>query len=341
MTIAASMKLHQGRTLIELMISLLLGLFLMGQLVYIYTNNKATYRLQNGMNRVMENANFLSHIMAKDIRMAGYQGCESTGIVATSNIITSPPEDAVFTQDDVITGYEATTSSTWSPALPTSLTGAVAGGTDVLIIRKSAARSVQLDTPMVTPTDALSVPSRLNFSQGDILFITDCDSADIFQAGLGTNSTSITHTATENDTASLTNSYGVGSMVSNLESYIYFIQDTGRDNATGSNIFGLFRRDINGTTIELAEGVSDMEIVYGVDTSANGSVDSYLTAQQVVAGNNWPNVKSINVRLLLDSIEAVNPKPQPYRFNGATITPADNRLYRERSIYVTLRNRSL
>jgi hypothetical protein len=50
----------------------------------------------------------------------------------------------------------------------------------------------------------------------------------------------------------------------------------------------------------LVSGVKYLAILYGVQTNTGSgtySVDTYLTATQVTAGNYWPNVMSVQITL--------------------------------------------
>ena len=63
---------------------------------------------------------------------------------------------------------------------------------------------------------------------------------------------------------------------------------------------GLWRRVGNGVPQELAEGVEDMQVLYGEDTIGADQVpDLYRTADTVV---NWNNVVSLQVALLVSSV---------------------------------------
>jgi len=64
-----------GLSLIEIMISLLIGAFLLGGVLQIFIGSKQTYRMQENLSRLQENGRFALNFLAKDIRMAGYWGC--------------------------------------------------------------------------------------------------------------------------------------------------------------------------------------------------------------------------------------------------------------------------
>lgn len=66
---------QQGFTLIEIMISLLLGVFLLGGVIGIFLNTKQTYRVQDGLSRLQENGRYAMEFIGRDIRMADYKAC--------------------------------------------------------------------------------------------------------------------------------------------------------------------------------------------------------------------------------------------------------------------------
>ncbi len=68
-------KRHQGVTLIEMMIAMVLSLILLAGVVVIMRGSKTSYDTQNDVTRIQENARYALDFLAKDLRMAGYFGC--------------------------------------------------------------------------------------------------------------------------------------------------------------------------------------------------------------------------------------------------------------------------
>lgn len=68
---------QSGMTLIEIMIALLIGAFLLGGVLQIFINTKQTNRMQENISRLQENGRFAMDFLSRDIRMAGYWGCHS------------------------------------------------------------------------------------------------------------------------------------------------------------------------------------------------------------------------------------------------------------------------
>jgi len=64
-----------GLSLIEIMISLLIGAFLLGGVLQIFIGSKQTYRMQENLSRLQENGRFALDFIGRDLRMAGYWGC--------------------------------------------------------------------------------------------------------------------------------------------------------------------------------------------------------------------------------------------------------------------------
>jgi len=129
--------------------------------------------------------------------------------------------------------------------------------------------------------------------------------------------------------------------VMRYEYYAFYIKNTGRTNNSNAPIFGLYRMDMNGNEIEIAEGVEDLQITYGIDTNGDNTADSYLNAATINTNNQWPNVIAVNATKLLNTINDVGPTSQNFRFNNTNFTATDRRLRREWPSFITLRNRGL
>jgi type IV pilus assembly protein PilW len=82
------MNKQSGISLIEIMIALLIGLFLLGGILQMFSASQQTSRMQSNLARLQENGRFALDFLARDIRMAGYWGClkgMSTDITGTDN----------------------------------------------------------------------------------------------------------------------------------------------------------------------------------------------------------------------------------------------------------------
>jgi len=116
----------------------------------------------------------------------------------------------------------------------------------------------------------------------------------------------------------------------------YYIGDTNRKNQQGQSILGLFQKPEEGDRVELISGIEQMQILYGVSKNPASELLVYLPAEQVT---DWLSVRSVQIDLLLNSIDAVLNKPQTYFFQGQTVMPQDLLLYKSISSYIKLRER--
>lgn len=78
-----------------------------------------------------------------------------------------------------------------------------------------------------------------------------------------------------------------------------------RTNSIGDVIPSLYcSGSVNANRTLIAEGIENIQIMYGLDLDNNGAVDQYASAADVAA-DEWGNVISIKIALLVRSIEPV------------------------------------
>ncbi|HLT05029.1 MAG TPA: prepilin-type N-terminal cleavage/methylation domain-containing protein, partial [Pseudomonas sp.] len=65
-----------GVSLIELMISLTLGLLVVGAAIGIFASNKAAYRTTQNLGRLQESGQIAFELLSRDIREAGSNPCD-------------------------------------------------------------------------------------------------------------------------------------------------------------------------------------------------------------------------------------------------------------------------
>ncbi len=257
---------NKGFSMIELMIAIALGTLIVITVGEIYLSSRTTNNIQIGLARLQENGRYANYLLSLELRMAGFTGCSNQRPAEVTNVVSSGPNMADF--DVPLVGYDGL-SSGFSPSLPTNLTGKPLPGTDVVEIRKASSMGVNLKADMNRKNNPVLVEDRLGVKAGDIIMVTDCTVGDIFMAGANTNATSITHTVSNNTTNNLSIPYLTNAQVMLFQYYSYYIKNTARTNAQGEAIPALFRMDVHGNEEEIAEGVEQMQIRYGVDTDAD------------------------------------------------------------------------
>jgi type IV pilus assembly protein PilW len=282
---------------------------------------------------MQDNARYAFQVLSRDIRMAGYFGCAGSDIVPVNTLNT--PADFLYSFGNAVQGYEA--------SAPVIITTSLAG-TDSVVIRgvegggfKVTAHPATL--PPAAGSAALRVTPASGLAAGDIVLVSDCLAAAIFQI------TSISPSFPFDAVAHITPSAGpgnvtqvlgkeyVGGEIMKISTRVYYIS-----NAAGRP--ALYRRAGAAAAEEVVEGVENMQIEYGEDSNADLTADVYRKADAVA---DWSKVVSARVSLLMQTVDNnVASQPQPYTYNGATTTPAatDRRLRQVYSTVIALRNRA-
>lgn len=326
-----------GISLIEIMVAMVISLLLILGVGQIYLGSKASYRVNDGLARVQEAGRFATELLARTIRMAGFQGCMNLGQLQPRVIASSVPAN-IFDPSQVVSG--------WNDA--NSFNGVdVKDGTDVLTIRRASPIAAKLTGNLGNANAQIDLTANpANIQKGDVLFITDCVDADIFEVTSTVNGTppiNIAH-ASPNTSNRLSKPYQDDALVMSFLSDTFFIGDTGRVNPLGNPIFALYTRTMAGGSLvnrPLLDGVEDMQVLYGEDTDSDGAADTYVDAGAVA---DFANVISVRLTLLINSVDAAltAPDTDTYTLLGQTVDPPDTRQLRKTfTLTATVRNREL
>ena len=294
------MKTQRGFTFVELMIAMTIALVVLAAVSMIMVDSGSAYRLTEDLNRSQENGRFSMFFITEDIRKARQMGCSPTTIV---NHLNSPADYYVAGQN--VVGHTYTGSgnspSDWTPALPAVFsTGDVVPDTDVIAITRAGDSSIVVTPPyMTTPAGALHVEPGSDLDQGDIVLVTDCINAELFQitapSDPGVNGTVVHSTGGStipgNATQPFSRTYGAGSMILSLVTKYYYI-GTGASGAPALFVLGG-----NGVLAdaELVGYINDLDAEYGQDTDSDGSVDLYSFADSVA---DWSQVNTVHVSVV-------------------------------------------
>ena len=324
---------QRGLSLIELMIAIVIGLFLTAGLIQLFVNSKQNYRVQENLSRVQENGRFAMNFLAQDIRMADYWGCLPALSTDRSDVINNNL-NANATYNNYATALAASNADTH----PTNAT--VDGSdTDTITLRGVANNAIFLSADMATVQDTLTVSSNSLFSEGSIVFMSDCSRGDIFKvSNTPTNGVDLEHKIVGgqtpgNSSINLQQSYkDESAKIHQLNFATYFIQpgNTGEPS--------LYRTVNGNASEELVEGVEDMQILYGEDTDSDGIPNYYVPSG--TAGLNLDDVVSVRVSIAVRSFEDnLTTVPRAYTILGDTVTPTDRRIRRVFTATIAIRNR--
>jgi type IV pilus assembly protein PilW len=253
-------------TLIELMVALSIGSFLMIGAMKVFMESRAAYRINEAVARLEENARYVFDVIEPDIRMANYWGLAARSYSIENR---AGPEDAaspLAAAGDCGTNWSidvehAVAASNNGYGFACSAYGTAMGTADTLVIRRVA-------TPVVSSPAANTLYIRSSRGAAAALF----QGPDL-PAGF-TEDGSESH-------ALVVNGY-------------YVDQSSSVFDSDGNPLPSLRRKTLQsgagGPTIrdeEVLPGVEDLQIQFGVDTDTSGAagrgiVDRYVNPDDAI-----------------------------------------------------------
>lgn len=338
---------RKGFSLIELMVAMTIGLLLLAGLFYVYLNASQSSRFQGAIALMQGNARYAFELMGVDIRMMGFTGSQDaspSNVVAISLTSHLCPLIDIFGNKNCtdgagpLIGYENTNPS--NVCTTANTTPCYRSGTDSLtVVRVDTMNKYAISAHTAGTSFTLSAwPASNAPAAGEIFVAADYTHAAIFQVrAVGGSSTSTisyggSGTVSPGNSGTDLGTFGGGTNavgLYRLSGVSYYIgrNPVGepalyRDKLGHGDVGGV--PTANSAAEELIQGVEDMEITYGVDTSidtasrsplpGDGSVDGYWTATQVNTGTgiqsaicnasasaHWKCVLSVRITLTLVS----------------------------------------
>lgn len=270
MNIASHPDRQRGFSLVELMISMLLGLVIIAGASSVFLSNKQLYRTSTALGRVQENSRTAFELITRDLRQSRLTGCGSQATLTNriNNNNTAANWYADFADNQLI-GYDGG-GADGNPALTTgTATSNHVTGTDSLTLIGASDTAYSLNT-LYEAADGLDIlESSPQLGAGDVVVVCDPAKADIVQitsVSGGKFKLEATGTSPGNASAPNDNSYNLNAMVSRLKAVSWYIgcntvaTTPACNPAQGGT--SLFRRNAAGDAGAIA--VTSQEMIRGV-----------------------------------------------------------------------------
>lgn len=305
---------QSGLSLVELMISITLGLFILAGVATIFTNNSRSRQEIERTSRQIENGRYASQLLSDDLQAAGFLGEFDPTPLDTSSLAALPDPCATdlptlrTAMPLHIQGYDN------GAGAPTCLAD-VKAGTDIFVIRRAStcvAGTANCD-PFLNGEPhfqaSLCAPAtggyELSFTpSGNADYAAQFYALDTVLANLARHKTNCTTLAD----------------IRRYRTHIYFIAN---NDVAGDGIPTLKRAELGAggfTIVPLVEGIDNLQLEYGVDSNCDG-IPNFFTANptaytpqttyckpfdalpaSLVA--NWRNVVSVKLNLLARNTES-------------------------------------
>lgn len=316
----ARRAMQAGFSLVELMISMVLGLIVIAAAGGIFLSNKRVYGSTEAVNRIQENQRAAFEMLSRDLREAGTNPC--TRFTATNGPINllSDRSNAVWTRFQM------------------GLNGTENGASDSVEIYSAGGRSRVTDH--ATPGADLTVTDTAGLANGQVLMICNADTAILFSATkITSGGTVVGHDGAANcgqgftrqpDYAKCTDSLAgtVGYCFKSVDQAAcgmsaergrspamlvvpaamrWFVADNTRG---GSSLY----RNVNGVTSEIAEGVGNLQLSYKI-----GNSTAFVNADAVPAAQ-WALVTAVRVAMTVTAMQGAQSSTDVRGTDNAALT---------------------
>jgi type IV pilus assembly protein PilW len=348
-----------GFTLVELLVALVLGLFLIGGVVSVYISTQQNYKANENLARIQESARFAFDQMGREIRDEGINPC---GVKAVSNVVrvsAAVPWWADWNSGTLI-GYEAGTVGA-GVAFGSSVNDRVSTTDAIMVLRTSmddadlrviqshdvVAKSIVLNT--ITGYDGKNSDGT---STKYVVLGCDLESGAIFETSA--TSTSLSQIEYDNSppsanctgllgwpqpadcSGSKTKTFAVSGLVTKLDPAFWYIGP----NSNGTR--SLWRQRLtrklgvaSGENVEMITDVHDLQVEYltrdkTLTANALASTwvaanDAKLTAAGGWSKNNNNEVVAVRLTLTFRSPDAVGTDGQPLQRQTVAVIALRNR----------------
>ncbi|MDJ0712269.1 MAG: PilW family protein [Woeseiaceae bacterium] len=261
------LRRQSGMTLVELMVALAIGSFLVIGAVQIYNQSRQSFIVNESIARVQETAQFAMDTIEADLRMASNWGRNSRGLAvegrsivgtANPNGLTAPTPDCgadwAFDLARPIDGSDN------SYGLSCAATGTADGNSDVITVRRTSVLPVA-----VSAADAGRLQVQSTRIQGEI-FVSNGTTGGIPSAFLPITIDAVTGAPSSTTHNLMVNSYYV-STTSDLIPGVPTLRRKTLTMAGGVPV-------VNDQ--EVAPGVENIQLQLGVDIDEDNTVDRYV-----------------------------------------------------------------
>ena len=354
---------HAGFGLVELMIAMALGLFVVAGVLVVFIAQRQVYQSSNSQSLIQDADNAISAIITPVVRGAGFTGCSSLagGVKAYPSATNTP---LTFNTTSPVQGFDSktipsplvdgaandTSAGDWSPSLDASFitAGGIAPGSDVLVLIGAPPGAAPVGvtsfgTNAITLNTSLST-STLTFAPPQLVAVSDCGKSSIFQVNSVTGTT-LAYATGPNGTPL----YPVSSQVIPIQQTAFFVAQYAGQSALFETVMtipagGTAANAAWSKPVEIAPGVLNMQVLYGV-ASSSGATTAATAYENAANVTNWALVNTVKLGFLIEgnaSSSTVSTNQTTFPLFSSTLTvPADSRLRHTFFMTANIRNTTL
>jgi type IV pilus assembly protein PilW len=252
----------RGCGLIETLVALAIGLFVVAVAITLYARAGTALRVLDAHARMHETARHALAVIESDVRMAGYYGLAGTARNVTIHPLFAFPDKCggAGWVTDVEQLIDGTNNRYLDATNCAALSGGAQAGSDVLVVRRASARSIELNSTVVPAT-----------ARDEVLLVSTRDTAQLFVA--------------EDIGGVIPAGYPLQAAAgmnppSELRSLLVHAYYVSVDSSVGASVPALRRKALVGgpgiADEEIGTGVEDLQFRIGADVDGDGALDSFF-----------------------------------------------------------------
>jgi type IV pilus assembly protein PilW len=291
-TLISTPRRQAGLTLVELMVSITLGLLILSGVLTVFFNTSSARNEVERSSRQIENGRHAVQVLSTDFRLAGFFGEFDPGSVAAPASVPADPCSLAAADWQQwlpfhVLGFDNVGFASPNCALPN-----LKPGTDVVLLRR--ARTCLAGIAGCDPVSAGLPYIQVSLCASEVTPI---------KVGLEGSTSFDLKRKDCTGTAEKRQYY----------THIYFVST---DNGVGGAVPTLMRLELTGAgwqVVPLVEGIEQFQVEYGLDTDGDGAPDTYVSnpgdfPKGACTGacpvNNWLNVVTARFHLLARNLDA-------------------------------------
>ena len=336
----------KGFTLIELLVSLVLGLVVLGGVLSIFSGTQQSFRVNENLARVQENARLSFELLSREIREAGSTPCGTRAMANVIRVAGTVPWYADW-QAGTIIGFDGAQSSDAIAAFGIANLNRVSGTDAIIALRNiSDESSIRTVTKHDVAIDSFEVQPKpfSSYAEADLISVCDVSSGAILQVGtvplptsslseieykLGTLNCSVNlgYPTGTCATPPPGKTFTKGALITRYDPVFWYVgfNSDGKRSLYRANVVTLKKTGIETATVvrqEMIPSIQDMQIEYLVKDSAAGNtlVSDWITASNSVfedsgkwGPDNLKQVVATRLTLTLNSEDKVGATGQLLR----------------------------
>jgi type IV pilus assembly protein PilW len=275
----------RGFSLIELMVSVALGLIILTALFIIFVGNIRSRGEIEKASQQIENGRYAIQLLTEDFRLAGFFAEFDPSLMASPAAL---PDVCATDIGDLKSSFMLHVQGHNNGAVTPGCVDDLKAGTDIMVVRRASTCVPGVDGCEVL-ADAPHFQASLCSNPSELENPTYLD----HHFKLSANNAGLT--LTKRNCTDLAASY-------RYRTHIYFIAN---NNESGDGIPTLKRAELGEdgfAVVPLVEGVEDLQVEYGLDKpTVDGAPDSYTAAPASI--DDWRSVVSVKIGLLARNTE--------------------------------------